>query len=483
MSMRLVELRDGKRRGATTLRGEMRIGRDAACDLACDYARVSRIHAVLRPRDDGRYTVYDAGSSNGTKLNGTPLGAEPVLLHEGDRLELADEVVFVLEAAPSGASPRAIAVGAGAALAVALLAALVALLVGRTGDDPVLDAARALAREAVAASEAGDAEAVKTKLRHAAGLLFKEGYLDDVPRHDALRVGIERIADGMDGAPPLFALFERALAEDAGTRTPAARGDDPQARATSTSASAAAPRPAAARGDRPPASARCALDRVDAPGLDGCIDEWVRVVLGELRQDPDGYPSRLPSQIARRMSVEYGVLERALERGRPIVPMLRRELEAARMPALLHYLALIESSYVTTAGSHAGAVGLWQFMPATARHYGLRVDAQIDERLDPGKSTRAAAHYLQDLAFEFSGSALLLALAGYNYGENGVQRALKKLDDPFSERSYWTLVDRSLIPEETRLYVTRFLTAAVAGEGGLPRAETLEAAGYRPVRR
>ena len=69
-------------------------------------------------------------------------------------------------------------------------------------------------------------------------------------------------------------------------------------------------------------------------------------------------------------------------------------------------------------------------MPATGRQYGLRVKGKIDDRRDPEKSTRAAARYLRDLAFEFGGDALLLALAGYNRGENGVRRSLKKLRLP-----------------------------------------------------
>ena len=85
--------------------------------------------------------------------------------------------------------------------------------------------------------------------------------------------------------------------------------------------------------------------------------------------------------------------------------------------------------------------------------------------------------YYRATAFEFGGDALLLALASYNRGENGVRRALKKLDDPFSDRSYWRLVEEGLLPEETALYVARFVAAAVAGEAGLPSRRTLDAAG------
>ena len=117
-------------------------------------------------------------------------------------------------------------------------------------------------------------------------------------------------------------------------------------------------------------------------------------------------------------------------------------------------------------------------MPGTARDYGLLVRGRVDERKDPRKSTRAAAAYLNDLTFEFGGGSLLLALAGYNRGQNAVRSALKRLEDPFSDRSYWRLVEQGLLPRETALYVARFMSAAVAGEAGLPSRRALEAAGY-----
>jgi membrane-bound lytic murein transglycosylase D len=101
------------------------------------------------------------------------------------------------------------------------------------------------------------------------------------------------------------------------------------------------------------------------------------------------------------------------------------------------------------------------------------VAGKVDERTDPDKSTRAAARYLRDLAFEFGGDALLLAIASYNKGENGIRRALKKLDDPRTDRSYWTLVERKLLPKETEDYVPRLVAAAIMGEAGVPPPSVL----------
>jgi membrane-bound lytic murein transglycosylase D len=117
-------------------------------------------------------------------------------------------------------------------------------------------------------------------------------------------------------------------------------------------------------------------------------------------------------------------------------------------------------------------------MPATAREHGLIVNKKVDERRDSQKSTRAAVRYLRSLTWEFGGDALLLALAGYNGGPNRVRRVLKTMDDPFAERSYWRLVEKGLLPDETALYVTRFFASAVAGENGLPAKSVLQEAGY-----
>src|SRR4030081_1626789 len=89
------------------------------------------------------------------------------------------------------------------------------------------------------------------------------------------------------------------------------------------------------------------------------------------------------------------------------------------------YVAWVESQFDPYAESSAHAKGMWQFMPDSARRFGLRVDDRVDERTDVAKSTRAAARYLAQLLAQFGGDSFMLAIAAYNKGENGLMRVLR----------------------------------------------------------
>jgi membrane-bound lytic murein transglycosylase D len=120
---------------------------------------------------------------------------------------------------------------------------------------------------------------------------------------------------------------------------------------------------------------------------------------------------------------------------------------------------VIESGYVSSSVSRSGALGIWQFMPGTAREYGLRVDWWVDERLDPLKSTRAAAAYLRDLYDIFGDWPL--ALASYNAGPGRVRRAMTAS----RAESFWDIQRRSRLPRETRGYVpTFYATIAIVSD-------------------
>jgi membrane-bound lytic murein transglycosylase D len=144
----------------------------------------------------------------------------------------------------------------------------------------------------------------------------------------------------------------------------------------------------------------------------------------------------------------------ALSRGAKYLPSMTDILVREGLPAELAYLPLIESGYRPQAVSPAGAAGPWQFIPETGRRYGLRIDALVDERRDPIKSTEAASQYLKDLHEMFGDWEL--SLAAYNSGEYRVARILankKDVDD------YWDMRERGYLPSETSAYVPKFLAA------------------------
>ncbi|MEH0862528.1 MULTISPECIES: lytic transglycosylase domain-containing protein [Halobacteriovorax] len=150
--------------------------------------------------------------------------------------------------------------------------------------------------------------------------------------------------------------------------------------------------------------------------------------------------------------------QRFIERGMYYKEVIQTVLEEEELPYQLYYLPLIESGFNQRALSHAGAVGPWQFIKGTGRRYGLAVNRVVDERHDPIHSTEAATKYLKDLYNVFN--SWELAIAAYNCGEIRVLRAIMK----GRTRNFWELVDRKLLPRETRNYVPKFLAAAYVGE-------------------
>lgn len=120
------------------------------------------------------------------------------------------------------------------------------------------------------------------------------------------------------------------------------------------------------------------------------------------------------------------------------------------LPDELKYLAIIESGLNPKAVSRARAVGLWQFMSATGRHYGLHHDWYIDDRMDPEKSTDAACRYLRDLYGMFHNWEL--ALASYNAGPGNVKKAIRRSG---YKKTFWDVYN--YLPRETRSYVPQFV--------------------------
>lgn len=156
------------------------------------------------------------------------------------------------------------------------------------------------------------------------------------------------------------------------------------------------------------------------------------------------YVKRSPKQVARmmRMSEYY-------------FPMFEEALCRYNLPYELEYLPIIESALNPIARSPVGAAGLWQFMPGTAKLFGLEVNSLVDERMDPVRSTEAACQFLSSMYNVFHDWNLVIA--AYNCGSGNVNKAIRRAN---GKRDFWSIYP--YLPRETRNYVPIFIAANYA---------------------
>jgi len=432
---KLVPVKGGR---SFTLRRRLSVvGRNVTADLRLDESQVSGIHARII-RQGGKVLLRDTGSRNGTSVNGEMV--RQAVLSLGDRVVFGDVAYTVKPSlAPTG---RGIT-GFGAGVILVAVLAVLASVYFFPGDglEP---------------------------------LWTREMYLDQV--ESSLRA----VVRAYDRSPP---SREVALAQFNIARRSLIAADLLRPDRQTTLEIHTAVRKAAVtqdlrrelRGrdivnilkDLEPGSAT-SLSPAPEPGTYDLATELSYLVAEfgiDTRDTP--IPDDLIAEV-ERFTIFWSVSKRkfthdAIERGWQYLDMMREELRRHRLPEIFCYLPFIESGYQDAVFSTAKARGLWQFMPGTARDYGLRVDDEVDQRTDPRLSTLAACKHLELLLRIFGPNSFMCAVAAYDKGHNGMRRCLKRSGDLQSTWKFWELtkVHDGCLPEETIQYVPRFLAAVV----------------------
>ena len=171
--------------------------------------------------------------------------------------------------------------------------------------------------------------------------------------------------------------------------------------------------------------------------------------------------AKIDQWVSRLTTSLRGDFTTSLDRMGKYASMINAKLDAKQMPRELIYLALIESNFNPNAKSKVGAVGMWQFMKATARQLGLTVKGRTDERKDPAEATDAALSYLSDLHDRFG--SWYLAAAAYNSGAGTVSKALRKVTGKTTgtDEDFFRILPA--LPRETQDYVPKLIASARVG--------------------
>ena len=257
---------------------------------------------------------------------------------------------------------------------------------------------------------AGHLEAAKQNFDSAFNLLLGSGL--DLPSDDRLERELDRILDGINGLELAALQQGDGFAEQKSEPAP--------------------------------------ID--EANELTPAVDESIKAKAeAEIKSTHSDLPLVMTDQVAGYINYfsnrGRGTLEHALARSGRYEDMIRRTLREEGVPQELIYLAQAESGFHPLAVSRAGARGMWQFMGSRAKGYGLERSWWVDDRQDPEKATRAAAHHLKDLYAQFGD--WYLAMAAYNSGPGTVQSAVKRT----GYADFWELYRRNVLPKETRNYV------------------------------
>ena len=468
----------------------LRVGTSTDCDLHYDAAReprVARYHAVIVLKD-GAYDVLDLDAPGGLLLDGEPV--KSAALRSGDTLRFG---------APDGPEAR-VEVTIDASYDAQQDAAEINAVLQAATRESASGRILALAAQRIAAerAKAGGTRSRLTMehIAHAVRAVSDVTQLRTRRRWVrvlALVAGIATLIIG--GMATVITLQQHRITQLLATKgqfdqqiariLEAMRQEQDTARLAHLErllidATAQAEQTLAALGR----ASRAKAEEVANAGDD--LDRQIRRILRQFNAEtyavPPIFKERLQHHIDRLVR-DDSVTRATYQRKQRYWPIIQRELTALELPEVMGYVAWQESNFTPTATSRAGARGMWQMTIPTARGYGLRVDEEVDERINVPKQTRAAARHMANLLAEFGEDAFMLAMASYNRGENGVRQVLRQIAQTpggfkREKRDFWHLYRLRLLPPETMEYVPQVLAAAIVGGsperyGLLPQAPLL----------
>ncbi|HLG17558.1 MAG TPA: FHA domain-containing protein [Blastocatellia bacterium] len=396
------------------------VGRGGAADLNIEDRGLSRIHASIY-RDGDRVWIVDEASINGTWVNGAPVDSAGAPLADGDKISIGDfttiwfgvspdsECAAELRAETAARMPRWAIMTAIALAAAVLIGVLGMALLKKRSDGPT-DLQRASRRELPAdvSHNEGD-ESVQARAEDWTGN-------SNSSSPDGSKPDLRKLYKQMTDAERIEFTYERArhISRMMGNREYQFTGD----------------------------------------------------VVPYIKHYLDGYARRVGNNATALWGED---LTRLFGRARGVAPTIIRSFNAEGVPAVVGlYIPMIESEYRECLTSPVGAKGLFQFMPDTARGYGV----DPADRCDVEKMAPAAAKYMKHRIAEFGTDAMSVALgiAGYNRSPDSVRRDLHDvLNSDNKERSFWTLIANSnkldrFFQNENIKYVPKFFAAAIVGE-------------------
>jgi pSer/pThr/pTyr-binding forkhead associated (FHA) protein/soluble lytic murein transglycosylase-like protein len=448
---------------AAFTRFPVKLGRGADCDLAFD-AELDRAtsveHATIHFGDEG-FVLTDLGSTNGTYVNGSRITT--AVLKDGDRIELGHggPHLRVHLAGPEFDGDLT----AKTIIPTAELPALELKVYGTGGAKPYR---RSFRQRVVTLGRENDNDVAfgsppdPVVSRYHAEIIYQAGefrlidkgatngtLLNGEPVQAAALHHGDRIALGQ-GGPELRVALPDDREHPHLSRLRLA-GIFVLLLAISILSVFLAPPRQAEHVPGPPG------DFTDAQFVEQSVRNFARALNSDIRVLPPSVIADIQAHIDTLVKAQRPYFLDRLRRAQKLMPAVQGILRENGLPPLLAYIAFQESRFDPHARSRAGAVGLWQFMPATAREYGLRVDRSQDDRLDPARSTAAAARYLKKLYLLYGD--FVLAMAAYNYGRENINEALIRIieDDPLHNRNYWYLAQNELIPRETAEYVHKII--------------------------